>query len=155
MNYKNSIVFVGGIHGCGKTTISQHIAVLLRAAHVTASELIRTAGSVEPTFRTDVDKKVTQADINQALLLRSLHDYRTRCNRAVILLDGHFSLLDRLGAVTRIPVEVYEAIAPVAVLLIEADARVIQKRLTKRDGALCPWKRSHYWQITSESKRMK
>ena len=42
------IVFVGGIHGVGKTTVSRLLAELLPAKHVTAGALIRaTAGAQE------------------------------------------------------------------------------------------------------------
>jgi Mg-chelatase subunit ChlI len=47
-----AMVFVGGIHGVGKTTISRALAALLPAAHVTAGSLIRETAS--PAHRVTV-----------------------------------------------------------------------------------------------------
>jgi adenylate kinase len=133
------IVFVGGIHGAGKTTVSRVLAGLLSASHITAGGLIRETASAEHTVTVGVgDKAVPDVDANQALLLRGLDLYRARIGVGPILLDGHFSLLDPSGAVVGIPIAVYKAISPVAVLLVEADAQTVHDRLMRRDGAAAP-----------------
>jgi adenylate kinase len=133
------IVFVGGIHGAGKTTVSRLLAGLLSASHITAGGLIRETASVAHTVTVGVgDKAVPDVDANQALLLRGLDLYRARIGVGPILLDGHFSLLDPSGAVVGIPMAVYHAISPAAVLLVEADAQTVHDRLMRRDGAAAP-----------------
>jgi adenylate kinase len=133
------IVFIGGIHGAGKTTLSRLLAGLLSASHVTAGGLIRETASAAHTVTVGAsDKEVPDVDANQALLLRGLDLYRARIGVGSILLDGHFSLLDPSGAVVGIPMAVYEAIAPVAVLLVEADPQTVHDRLMRRDGAAAP-----------------
>jgi adenylate kinase len=132
----NSIVFVGGVHGAGKTTISRQLAESLPASHVTAGALIReSAGLGRIAGAAGVSNKaVTDVDANQALLLHGLDVYRARIGSGPIVLDGHFSLLSSSGAVVEIPTAIYRAIGPLAVLLVEADGGVIHKRLIKRDG---------------------
>lgn len=138
-NRMNSIVFVGGIHGAGKTTVSRLLAGLVSASHITAGGLIRETAGAGHTVTTGVgDKAVPDVNANQALLLRGLDLYRARIGSGPILLDGHFSLLDPSGAVVGIPMAVYEAIGPVAVLLVEAAAETVHSRLVQRDGAAAP-----------------
>src|SRR4051812_47409857 len=111
------IVLVGGIHGAGKTTVSRLLAGLLSASHITAGGLIRATASAAHTVTVGVrDKEIAVVEANPALLLRGLNLFRARIGVGPILLDGHFSLLDPSGAVVGIPMGVYEAISPVAVL---------------------------------------
>lgn len=131
------IIFVGGIHGAGKTTMSRPLAARLSATHVTAGALIReTAGSETVTVGVG-DKAVPDVDTNQALLLRGLDVYRRRVAGPIVL-DGHFSLLSPSGDVVAIPPAVYLAIAPTAIILVEADSQVVRDRLAERDGAAPP-----------------
>jgi adenylate kinase len=135
----NSIVFIGGIHGVGKTSISLRLAALLSASHITASDLIRgVVGETRMLIGMSHDKAVANVDANQAALLRGLNSYRERSGSGPILLDGHFSLLKTDGTVTEIPVAVFQMIAPAAVLLVEARDHVISERLMKRDGVSMP-----------------
>jgi adenylate kinase len=129
-------VFVAGIHGAGKSTISRELAHLLGAFHATAGDLIRVNANATTEVTVGV-KAVPNIDANQLLLLRGLAVYRAR-NRGPLLLDGHFVLLKPDGAIGEIPVAVYEAIAPVAVLLVEADAVTIHSRLLERDKTAPP-----------------
>lgn len=133
------IVFVGGVHGVGKTTISRLLAERLSASHVTAGRLIREAAS--GTDRVSIShgrKAVPNVDGNQALLLRGLASYKASCGPGPIVLDGHFSLLDSSEIPVRIPLPVYDAIAPVAVVLVETEDRVVHARLMSRDGGAPP-----------------
>jgi adenylate kinase len=113
---------------------------LLPASHVTAGGLIReNVGNATVTVGTG-NKAVPNADANQVLLLRGLELYRARVDSKPILLDGHFSLLNAKGEVVAIPVAVYESLAPVAVVLIEADVETVRKRRVERDGDAPPLK---------------
>lgn len=129
-----ALVFVGGIHGAGKSSICRALAALLPASHVTAGGLIReNAGDASVTVGAG-NKAVPNVDANQALLLRGLALYRARVDDRLILVDGHFSLLDANGEVVAIPLAVYQSLAPVAVLLVEADDEIVRKRRVERDG---------------------
>lgn len=128
-------VFVAGIHDSGKSTICRELAHLLGALHATAGDLVR-ANANATTEVTVVVKAVPNVDANQ-LLLHGLAVYRAR-NSGPLLQDGHFVLLKPDGAIAEIPVAVHETIAPVAVLLVEADAVTIHSRLPERDKTAPP-----------------
>ncbi|MFN8091124.1 MAG: ATP-binding protein [Vicinamibacteria bacterium] len=129
-------LFVGGIHGVGKSTFSRELCTLIGASHVTAGELIRENATGMDRL-TIGGKAVPSVDANQRLLLRGLELYRARV-AGPILLDGHFALLGPTGGILEIPVAVYEAIAPAGVILIEAKLATVHARLLKRDGTAPP-----------------
>jgi adenylate kinase len=133
---RQPIVFVGGIHGVGKTTVSRALAALLPALHVTAGTLIRESACAAERVTVGIgNKTVPNVAANQALLLHGLALYRSRvaAHPVPVLLDGHFALLDEAGDVVSIPQQVFVEIAPIAVLLVEATARIVRDRLLQRD----------------------
>jgi adenylate kinase len=129
-----ALVFVGGIHGAGKTTVSRLLAPALSASHITAGTLIRETAKSETVASGIGNKAVPNIQANQELLLRGLALRRAHI-RGPILLDGHFSLMEPDGTVTIVPTAVYAAIEPIAVVLVEADSKIILSRLMQRDGA--------------------
>ena len=129
------IVFVGGVHGSGKSTLSRYLAGALPAAHVTAGGLIREAASADHVVTVGAQgKMVPDVDANQAVLLRGLSAFqaRTSDDPRPLLLDGHFTLMNPEGEIVEVPAKVFAVIAPVAVLLVEADAAVVHRRLAER-----------------------
>jgi adenylate kinase len=114
------IIFVGG---------------LIPATHITAGQLIREAAAPGHVVTVGAqDKAVPDVDANQVILLRGLVAYRARnaSDLRVLLLDGHFSLWNASGAVEDVPLGVFKAIAPVALLLIEAPPVTVHGRLASR-----------------------
>jgi adenylate kinase len=129
------IVFVGGVHGAGKSTLSRYLAEALPASHVTAGGLIREAASPGHVVTVGAqDKAVPDVDANQAVLLRGLVAYQARTIRDArpLLLDGHFTLMNQARVIVPVPAAVFAAIGPVAVVLVEADATVVHERLAAR-----------------------
>jgi len=132
----NPIIFIAGVHGAGKTTVARLLAELLSASHVTAGGLIRETANPGDTVTVGTgNKAVPDVDGNQLLLLRGLDLHRARIGSTTILLDGHFALLDPSGAVIEVPFAIFEAIRPIAVVLVEVGDDVVHKRLVTRDGA--------------------
>jgi adenylate kinase len=132
---RQPIVFVGGVHGAGKTTICRLIAEAYPAVHVTAGALIREAVDAGHIVTVGAqDKAVPDVDANQAVLLTALEVYRTRTAEDVrlLLLDGHFSLTDAGGTLVDVPLAVFREIGPCAVLLVETDPATVHQRLAVR-----------------------
>jgi adenylate kinase len=106
-----------------------------------AGTLIReTAGAADEVAVGIGNKAVPNVDANQALLLHGLDLYRLRVGTQSrpILLDGHFSLLNGAGQIVAIPLSVFVAIAPVAIVLVEASADTVRWRLLERDKEAPP-----------------
>jgi adenylate kinase len=127
---ETNLVFMGGIHGVGKTTYCRGLAPLVGARHLTAGSLIREAGGVQ------IDKTVANLDQNQVRLLAALERRRAAGER--ILLDGHFCVLSPSLTIEYIPIAVFRRIAPSRVVLMGAEPGDIFARLQQRDGKAPP-----------------
>ena len=123
-----AVLFVGGIHGVGKSRLSATLAAQLQFPHVTAGSLIQSGADSEHS----AGKAVDDLEANQSRLLTALE--RRRHAAPGLLLDGHFCLLGPDAAIQPIPLTVFESIAPYALLLLTDDPIQIQTRLQQRDG---------------------
>jgi adenylate kinase len=128
-------IFICGVHGAGKSSLCKELAQAIPAAHVTAGALIREAST--PTQIVTVgaqNKQVPDVDTNQAALLNGLAAFNARTENDVgpLLLDGHCTLLTAVGEIADIPMGVFNAIRPTAILLVESSADVIHHRLAER-----------------------
>lgn len=124
----NRTVFVGGVHGVGKTYFCKNIVCRFNVIHVIASELI--GRHIEH----QVNKVVPDVEKNQLILAEELARYRTSCR--TILLDGHFCLLSATSSIQDVPLEVFEAISPCAVILLIDNPEAIAERLSSRDSLM-------------------
>lgn len=122
------IYFIAGIYGVGKTSLCRKLAPALAVRHSTASELIRNGADLEDPG----EKTISDLPGNQTRLLLALADLRR--SEQAILLDGHFCLLAADARIARIPLEVFAAIKPDAILLVEAPVGLVRTRLAQRDG---------------------
>ncbi|HYO95965.1 MAG TPA: ATP-binding protein [Polyangiaceae bacterium] len=121
------IIFVGGIHGVGKTTLCRAVAEEMGVTHVSASELVRAGGGVsEPAT-----KVVSQIAANQAALIAALG----ALDDQVLILDGHFSLLTTESRIEAVPLSTFAAMEPVALVLVSGQTEDVRSRLRDRDGA--------------------
>lgn len=119
-------IFIGGIHGVGKTEFCKALSSQLQVDYVSASDLIRQSG-ISPS---NEQKQVEQVTVQQDILLTALNNYRP--NSSTFLLDGHFCLLTEKPAVEDIPLATFEGIAPSAVIVLRTDVEIIQQRLKSR-----------------------
>lgn len=124
---KRRIIFIGGIHGVGKSTVCSSIASQLNIPHYSASELIQNTKQGLFTNK----KTVANVENNQNVLLGAINSLAgTFC----FLLDGHFSLFDENGEVKLIPSETFKAIDPVAICVLTGDVKLVVERIAARDG---------------------
>lgn len=118
------ILFVGGVHGVGKSTLCDEIAPDLQANHVSSGDLLQWSGA---------SKVVEDLVANQETILNALEHLNPKPE--TMLLDGHYCLLTDQGRAEPVPLRFFRHLNPVALLLVEADVEEISKRLAKRDGS--------------------
>ena len=82
---KNRLIFLGGVHGSGKSTYSQKILSAFGYTCVSASELIKNYDG-----EVNNDKTVLNIDNNQLVLLSAIEKLQ-RDNYKVVI-DGHFCI---------------------------------------------------------------
>jgi len=122
-----SFIFLGGIHGVGKTTLCEQIFAPAGYHCITASMLIKAYG-----LKTDQDKRVGDITDNQTALIEQLRYERESHNQ--LLLDGHYCLINNQNQFEPIDVEAFRKMNPSVFLLLKGCPKEIKKRLSKRDG---------------------
>lgn len=120
-------VFVGGIHGVGKSSLCTECASSLGIASHTASELIRRYDDRD----VGLYKEVVSVSGNQDCLINAL---RALPNVGPYLLDGHFVIRSKTAGISLIPSAIFEAIAPRGIILVTGDPEVAAQRMLERDA---------------------
>lgn len=124
------IVFVGGVHGVGKSTCCQQITARTGMQLFTASALIK----AEKQSAIAVGSKAVVDPIgNQELLLRGVRNCMSP-GQGRVLLDGHFTLLNAVGEIVVIDIDVFFRLGLEGVIVIRDDVAAICSRLRERDG---------------------
>lgn len=121
------IVFVGGIHGAGKTYLGAPVARQLGMRHATASQLIREERGLQSW---GTDKRVDGINENQVALISATNRLRSRGEK--LLLDGHFVLRGPNGELSEIASQVFRDLRIGAVVLLHASVDVVLERLEAR-----------------------
>lgn len=120
-----SLVFIGGIHGVGKSVVCNAIANErddLR--YYSSSELIK--------WENNKVKEVIDIEKNQDVLVQALESLDV-LETNPILLDGHFCLLTCNESIQEVPISTFFDINPTLIIVITADESVVQERLMVRD----------------------
>lgn len=122
------LVFVGGIHGVGKSFLCTQLAEKLAATHRVAGDLLKEARqqALGP------DKRVFDVAKNQDVLVEALEMTLRPGEKS--LLDGHFVLVNGRMEIEEIPLRTFQAINPLGVVLVTDDPRKVAERLRERDG---------------------
>lgn len=94
----NKIIFIGGIHGVGKTSLCEELSNQIGTHYFSASKLIK---RLKKDHCDNENKAVKDIDGNQELLLTAINQYINK--NIIVLLDGHFCLLSSTYEVTLIP----------------------------------------------------
>ena len=131
-----SVVFIGGIHVVGKTTICREISDQENIVHLVASELIKGKLSCVAGTSAPSEKKVRNIKDNQEILISALDEITLPGGR--FMLDGHFVLFNKNEEVQRVPLTTFEKIEPDKLVVITGEPEILQKRLRTRDGKVYP-----------------
>ena len=124
---RNLSIFVGGVHGVGKTTFLNKILGRLGFACFSASDLIK-----RHKLEIRKDKVVSDIAGNQnGLIIESIQE---SSRHRLYALDGHFTLLSSSEGVQPISCEVFSALKLDCLILILASCEEVQSRMSSRDG---------------------
>lgn len=121
------MIFVGGIHGVGKTTLCKYVEKEFDLSHYSSSALISKLKRKQFT-----DKKIANISSNQDFLIEALGNLNLESQEYI--LDGHFCLLNKDEEIVNIPVETFINLSPNAILLIISPIEKIVQRLYERDN---------------------
>jgi adenylate kinase len=122
-----NLLFVGGIHGVGKTTFCNEIIASYKVTTYSASKII----SSLKKQNLPLNKLIPDIDINQALLIEGLKQIPP--TEELIILDGHFCLIDDKRAISKISETVFKEIQPSAFIVITDTVENVASRLKTRD----------------------
>jgi adenylate kinase len=120
------IIFVGGIHGVGKSYFCNHLKQKYDTQHFSCSSLIS-----EFKKQQFVKKEVKNINNNQNILIQALSTIAF--NNKPFFLDGHFCLLTPEQNVSQIPLDTFLHISPQAIIVLKDDPEKIYSRLNQRD----------------------
>lgn len=123
------VIFIAGIHGVGKSTLCKSVIDPMGVKHLTASEIIKKYRQVQIENKT---KYAANIDENQITLIEGLH--QESIDEAVIVLDGHFALLNEQGDIIAIDTTIFSQLSLSAIALIIDEPAKIEERLLSRDG---------------------
>lgn len=124
MSKSNKIIFIGGVHGVGKSTFVNSVKAKCPSVEgISCSTIMK--------WKNPAHKKVENVEENQNKLLTNL-PYFIDLDKNY-LLDGHFCLLTEKNTIERVPIEVFENINPDMIILLEECPTVICQRLSDRD----------------------
>ena len=123
-------IFVGWVHGVGKSTCCEQAGRLLGIQHRSASAMIKSqhADAISAT-----DKAVVSPAANQQCLIQAVTTSFANGEK-LLLLDGHFTIPTTAGQVERIPAEVFEALNVSGIVVLVEEPHVIRKHRKRRDG---------------------
>jgi adenylate kinase len=126
---QNTLLFVGGIYGSGKTSICARVSEKLGGQHLKASELAQH----KVRGVADQGKAVDSVQANQQTLLENLA--RTRRDASLSVLDGHYCIYNRLLQIEEIALPVFECIRPDLLLIVDIEPNIALERLVQRERA--------------------
>lgn len=123
--YKN-IIFIGGIHGVGKSTYCQNVIDRYAIVHISCSSVLKwQPENIECSKSVkDISKNQNQLVLNLKSIIQPHIKY---------ILDGHFCLLKNGSSIEKISLSIFQDINPVAIAILSEDIKTICKRLEKRD----------------------
>ena len=127
-----TMIFLGGVHGVGKTSMCAGVVEKFGLKVVGASAIIRAEREYPSS---DTRTAVSNVGGNQGLLVRGVQRLVTDAPGRY-LMDGHFALQTLAGSIEAIDAEVFRAIEVSGLICLFDDPAAIAQRLAARDGVV-------------------
>jgi adenylate kinase len=122
------VIFVGGIHGAGKSKICKDLSSILNFPFFSSSEIIKwNENNIDAA-----NKYVNDISYTQTKLIEGLNEIKKHTNS--FILDGHFCLFDKTGKPINIDFKIFNSISPNIIIVQTENIKTIQDRLLKRDN---------------------
>lgn len=121
-------IFLAGIHGVGKSTLAANLENKLNLKSFSVSDLIRKAGKNLDSS----DKKTEGISQNQELWKMELN--KLKISEEILLLDGHFCLLDKNNNIITLPFATFEGTQMSKIILMQKNPQTIRGNLLNRDN---------------------
>lgn len=134
------VIMLGGIHGVGKSHLCKKILDLHICDVYSASNLMRDYIGE----KVDDNKQVENINHNQNILLNAIEEY-VKIDR-LILLDGHFCLVNQQKGITEIPRDTFRKLSIKAIVVLIDDENSIIDRIFERDGVKYSFDYIEYFQ---------
>lgn len=122
-------ILLVGVHGVGKSYLLNELSESISLQKVSISDLLRKSGKKIDRG----DKLVSNIEANQELWKEELKAL-TFNDGALIVLDGHLSLLNQEGVINELPLSTFNGIKIKKIILKCEKPELIQERLRSRDG---------------------
>ncbi len=119
-----------GVHGVGKTTLLENLKKDVRFVALSISDLIRRAGNKIQSS----DKFTKNIANNQELWKEELANYSFNKDNDVVILDGHFTLLNHSKEIVELPFSTFDGLEISKIILKKENPIIIRERLEKRDN---------------------
>lgn len=124
----NSIIFVAGSYGVGKSTLCAKLSQVLSIPFYSAGDLI----SEQNGEIYGANKTVRDKERNQDYLIDAVNQ-KLKIMPSMIL-AGHFCIFNKFNSVEKLPEQVFRKLPIRYIVLLEADANQIVANLSHRDN---------------------
>ena len=124
------MIFLGGVHGVGKTSMCADLLEKYALKVISASAVIR-AERERPA--SDSRTAVLNVGANQRLLIRGVQRLAND-SPGRYLLDGHFALRTLAGDIEEIDSDIFQTIGVSSLICLVDDPLAIAQRLAARDS---------------------
>lgn len=128
MNRDGSTIFIAGIYGVGKSTICIKLFEQTNIPYFSAGDLISEINGE----KYGANKSVNDKDDNQIILAKKVHELNEKHGK--IILAGHFCIFNKTNNIEILPESVYFNLNISQIILLEADATIVENHLNIRDN---------------------
>ncbi|WP_145413874.1 ATP-binding protein [Paenibacillus xylanexedens] len=122
-----NLIFMGGIHGVGKTTFCNELSQKYPLSSFSASRIISEVKKQKFTS----NKQIKDINNNQNFLIQGIEQIESTSR--INILDGHFCLIDEKNNISRISKEIFSKLKPILLIVVIDSVNNIINRLQSRD----------------------